>query len=154
MIKTRFPALETDRLTLRAPAPKDTAAFAAVLSAPGVTRFSNWPDEITKAQAGRSMRWMAKLHASGNGCGWIIEERKSNAFVGAIRFNNFDKKWRCGQIGYESHPDFWGRGLMSEAVAAVVVCGHEIFRLNRIEAWTLPGNAASDRVLEKCGFRH
>jgi ribosomal-protein-alanine N-acetyltransferase len=154
MVKRKFPVLETKRLTLRAPAPKDAAAFAAVLSAPGVTRFSNWPDKITKAQAERSMRWMAKVHASGKGCAWIIEDRKSNAFVGAIRFNSFDKKWRSGQIGYESHPDFWGSGLMSEAVAAVVACGHQTFRLNRIEAWTLPGNPASDRVLEKCGFRH
>jgi RimJ/RimL family protein N-acetyltransferase len=86
MIKTKFPALETKRLTLRAPAPKDAAAYAAVLSAPGVTRFSNWPDKITWAQVERSMRWMAKVHASGKGCAWIIEERKSNALVGAIRF--------------------------------------------------------------------
>ena len=42
----------------------------------------------------------------------------------------------------------------SEAVAAVVRCGHEFFALNRIEAWTLPDNPASDRVLEKCGFRY
>jgi ribosomal-protein-alanine N-acetyltransferase len=154
MIKAKFPALQTRRLMLRAPALKDAAACAAVLSAPGVTRFSNWPDEITKAQVERSMRWMAKLHGSGKGCGWIIEERESNVLVGAIRFNSFERKWRYGEIGYESHPDFWGRGLMSEALAAVVACGHQTFRLNRIEAWTLPGNAASDRVLEKSGFRH
>ena len=43
---------------------------------------------------------------------------------------------------------------MTEAVRAVVACGHETFRLNRIDAWTLPGNAASDRVLEKSGFQY
>jgi RimJ/RimL family protein N-acetyltransferase len=36
---------------------------------------------------------------------------------------------------------------------AVVSCSYEIFGLNRIAAWTLPGNGASDRVLEKGGFR-
>jgi ribosomal-protein-alanine N-acetyltransferase len=154
MIKAKFSVLETKRLTLRAPTSKDAAAYAAVLSAPGVTRFSNWPDKIAKAQVERSMRWMSKLHASGKGCAWIIEDRKSGVLAGAIRFNSFERKWRSGEIGYESHPDFWGRGLMSEAVAAVVGCGHEFFRLNRIEAWTLPGNAASDRLLEKSGFRH
>ena len=41
---------------------------------------------------------------------------------------------------------------MSEAVRAVVRCGHSRFDLNRIEAWTVPGNTASDRVLEKAGF--
>jgi ribosomal-protein-alanine N-acetyltransferase len=43
---------------------------------------------------------------------------------------------------------------MTEAVHAVVGCGHQSFALNRIEAWTLPGNAASDRVLKKAGFRY
>jgi len=63
-----------------------------------------------------------------------------------------DRAWRCGEIGYESHPDFWGRGLMTEAVRAVVACAHGRFELNRIEAWTLPSNDASDRVLTKAGF--
>jgi len=149
-----FPALSTTRLTLRAPKPADAAAFRAVLVIPEVTRFSNWPDGPTKAQAERSMRWMAKVYASGKGCAWIIEDRKKGELIGAIRFNHFDKKWRVGEIGYELHPDYWGRGLMSEAVAAVVACGYQSFRLNRIEAWTLPGNGASDRVLEKSGFRY
>ena len=43
---------------------------------------------------------------------------------------------------------------MTEAVRAVTRCGFDHFSLNRIEAWTLPGNAASDRVLEKAGFHY
>jgi [ribosomal protein S5]-alanine N-acetyltransferase len=43
---------------------------------------------------------------------------------------------------------------MTEAVRAVVACGHDHFKLNRMEAWTLPGNDASDRVLLKNGFRY
>jgi ribosomal-protein-alanine N-acetyltransferase len=37
---------------------------------------------------------------------------------------------------------------------AAALGGHQVFGLNRIEAWTLRGNAASDRVLEKAGFRY
>jgi [ribosomal protein S5]-alanine N-acetyltransferase len=150
----KFPLLSTNRLTLRAPTPKDAAAFGALLSIPAVTRFSNWPDAPSKVQSDRYARWMSKLYASGKGCAWIIEVRDSRIPIGAIRFNRFEKKWRSGEIGYELHPDFWGKGLMSEAVAAAMACGHQIFRLNRIEAWTLPGNAASDRVLAKAGFRY
>jgi len=95
---------------------------------------------------------MCKLHPSGKGCAWIIEHSRSRAIVGVIRFNSINKTWRWGEIGYESHPDFWGKGLMTEALRAVVGCGHETFTLNRIEAWTLPGNLASDRVLQKAGF--
>ena len=97
---------------------------------------------------------MANVYASGKGCAWMIEDAVSRRLVGAIRFNHVDKKWRFGEIGYEAHPDFWGHGLMTEALRAVVACGHQVFRLNRIEAWTLPGNGASDRVLEKAGFKY
>jgi ribosomal-protein-alanine N-acetyltransferase len=150
----KFPALSTQRLTLRAATPKDVTAFRAMLSIHDVTRFSNWPDAPTKTQVERSLRWMTKVHGSGKGCAWIIEISGSKALAGAIRFNSFEKKWRCGQIGYELHPEYWGKGLMTEAVRAVVACGHETFRLNRIDAWTMPGNAASDRVLEKSGFQY
>jgi ribosomal-protein-alanine N-acetyltransferase len=150
----KFPAITTGRLNLRAPAPSDAAPFRALLSIAEVTRFSNWPDAPSEAQTARFGRWMSKLHTSRRGCAWVIEDRRSRALVGAIRFNHFDRKWKVGEIGYESHPEFWGRGLMTEAVRAVIACGHQTFGLNRIEAWTLPGNDASDRVLQKAGFRY
>jgi ribosomal-protein-alanine N-acetyltransferase len=150
----KFPRLLTKRLVLRCPTAKDACAFQKLLSIPEVTQFSNWPDQPTQTQSERSIRRMAKLYSSGEGCGWIIEDQKSKSLIGAIRYNSFEKKWKSGELGYELHPDFWGKGLMSEAVAGVVECGHEKFGLNRIEAWTLPGNPSSDRVLEKAGFRH
>jgi ribosomal-protein-alanine N-acetyltransferase len=97
---------------------------------------------------------MAKLFDTEKGCAWIIEAGRDGTSVGAIRINHIDKPWRWGEIGYESHPDFWGRGVMTEAVRAVVASGHRDFRLNRMEAWTLPGNDASDRVLCKAGFAY
>jgi RimJ/RimL family protein N-acetyltransferase len=59
---------------------------------------------------------------------------------------------RWGEIGYECYPEFWARGLMTEAVRAVVARGHGAFNLNRMEAWTLPGNDASDRVTRQDSF--
>lgn len=149
-----FPTLSTQRLLLRAPAAEDVAAFQDILAQPEVTRFSNWPDGGARTVAERAMRWMRKAYPSGAGCAWMIEDLETNRVAGAIRFNWFVKKSKCGEIGYELHPDFWGKGLMTEAANAVAVCGHQFFGLNRIEAWTLPGNPGSDRVLEKAGFRY
>jgi len=149
-----FPVLATERLRLRAPQMDDAAGYGAVLSITEVTRFSNFPDAPTMTTVERMMRFMSKLHASRKGCAWIIEDAASGRLVGAIRFNHFDRRWRVGEVGYESHPDFWGRGLMTEALRVVVDHSHRAFRLNRVEAWTLPANPASDRVLEKAGFRY
>jgi len=149
-----FPSLTTERLRLRAPHMDDAEVFRALLSIPEVTRYSNWPDAPKKPYGERTMQWMSKLHASRSGCAWIIEDGASGALIGAIRFNHFERKWKVGEVGYELHPEFRGRGLMTEALRAVVAVGHQAFGLNRIEAWTLPGNGASDRVLEKAGFRY
>ncbi|WP_348626178.1 GNAT family protein [Rhizobium sp. Pop5] len=132
----------------------DCGELHELISIPEVTRFSNWPDAPKKAQIERVMKWMCSAFAKGKACAWIIEERASGRFLGAIRFNSIDKYAKWAEIGYELHPSFWGKGLMSEAVKAVARCGFDDFSLNRIEAWTLPGNRASDRVLEKAGFRY
>ena len=150
---SNFPALSTRRLTLRAIAPHDAAEFRALMSIPEVTRYANWPEHPTEDQADAWTRNLADLFPGGKGCAWVIEERSSGAFVGAVHFNYFYWEWKVGGIGYEAHPDFWGKGLTTEALRAVVACGHRAFALNRIEAWTLPGNSASDRVLQKAGFQ-
>lgn len=152
--KDGFPLLVTDRLSLREPDIGDCDDFHGLLQIPDVTRFSDWPDAPKRAQTERSMKWMSEAHAKGKGCAWIMEDRISGRFLGAIRFNRIDRHWKGGEIGYEIHPSVWGKGLMTEAVKAVTRCGFDHFSLNRIEAWTLPGNTASDRVLEKAGFRY
>lgn len=152
--KAEFPTLLTDRLRLREPSMDDRDDLHAMISMPEVTRFSNWVDAPSKAQIERSLKWMCKIFPKGTGCSWIIEDRASGQLFGAIRFNSFDRPARCAELGYELHPSAWGKGLMSEAAQAVVRCGFEVFSLNRIEAWTLPGNGASDRVLEKAGFQY
>lgn len=147
-----FPVLATERLKPRAVDFSDANFYYRLLSIAEVTRFSDLPDRATKAQAERFVAWMAKLFDNKKSCAWIIEARRDGTSVGAIRINRIHRPWRWGEIGYESHPDFWGRGVMTEAVRAVVTCGHRGFGLNRMEAWTLPGNDASDRVLTKAGF--
>ncbi|MGO7019376.1 GNAT family N-acetyltransferase [Rhizobium leguminosarum] len=152
--KSGFPLLLTERLKLREPSFSDCGEFHEMLQFPEVTRFSDWPDAPKIAQTERSLKWMCTAYAKGKGCAWAIEDRISGRLLGAIRFNRIDKHSRWAEMGYEIHPSVWGRGMMTEAVNAVTRCGFIDFSLNRIEAWTLPGNVASDRVLEKAGFRY
>jgi [ribosomal protein S5]-alanine N-acetyltransferase len=151
---SRFPALSTRRLKLRAVTPDDTARFHVILSLPEVTRLSSLPDAPSGDESAEFVQQMYGLFPSGTGCAWAIESVTSQDLIGAVRFNYFFPAWKCGEVGYELHPDFWGRGLMTEALHAVAACGHRFFALNRIDAWTLRGNKASDRVLEKSGFQY
>ena len=55
-------------------------------------------------------------------------------------------------FGYWLAEPFWGRGIVTEAVQAVVRHGFNLLPLVRIEASAFASNPASARVLEKCGF--
>src|SRR5690606_11107271 len=56
------------------------------------------------------------------------------------------------EIGYWLGKQYWGRGIMSEAVGAVTRWGFREFGLTRIYALPFANNAASSRVLEKAGY--
>ncbi len=55
-------------------------------------------------------------------------------------------------VGYWLGEEFWGRGIMTEAVTVVTDFCFENFPLRRISAEAFANNPASARVLEKAGF--
>jgi ribosomal-protein-alanine N-acetyltransferase len=55
-------------------------------------------------------------------------------------------------LGYWLGEKFWGRGIVTEAVAALSDFWFENFPLRRISAEVFANNPASARVLEKAGF--
>ncbi len=56
-------------------------------------------------------------------------------------------------FGYRLDEALQGRGYMTQAVNAVVAFAFDTLKLHRIEANIMPRNAASRRVLDKCGFQ-
>jgi len=61
-------------------------------------------------------------------------------------------------IGYDLNPQYWGEGIMTEALFSIITM---IFSksspfgiFNRIQADTIPGNIGSEKVLLKLGFKN
>lgn len=57
------------------------------------------------------------------------------------------------ELGYWLAEDFWGHGIMTEAIKQQVAYGFKTFPINRIFARPFGTNKASQRVLEKGGFK-
>ena len=72
--------------------------------------------------------------------------------IGSIGLWRIDKAHYRGEIGYMLHHDHWGKGIMQEAIAAVIEFGFGPLKLHSIEAHINPANAASAGILEKNGF--
>jgi ribosomal-protein-alanine N-acetyltransferase len=81
----------------------------------------------------------------------IVVDRQA---VGGIGLVFKDDIARCGaEIGYWLGEDFWGRGIVADAVRGLTVWAFENFDLHRIYAGVLEWNPASMRVLEKAGYK-
>jgi len=74
--RASFPALETERLEIRAVTFGDGSFYHELLSISAATRFSDFPDAPSRAQSDRILHWMSKRFSGGKGCAWIIADRE------------------------------------------------------------------------------
>ena len=58
------------------------------------------------------------------------------------------------EVAYGLMPEFWGRGLATELARESVRVGFVDLQLADLVSFTLPTNRASQRVMEKAGFRY
>lgn len=146
-----FPILHTDPLTLVEMGQQHTADLFELYRHEEVTRFYNLLPMQEEAEAQRIVEVHSKRWAEQTGIRWGIALVGSNTIFGTIGYSRYEAQHRA-TIGYSLHPAHWNKGYSTEALKAVVTYGFESLNINRIEAEVMPGNAASNRVLEKLGF--
>ena len=95
---------------------------------------------------------IAKDRTANAGITWGIVLEESGELIGTIGFYRMKKEHFRAEIGYVLASNYWGRGLMSEAIQAVVKYGFDVMGLHSIEADTDPLNVRSMKVLERNGF--
>ncbi|MEU4034115.1 GNAT family protein [Streptomyces collinus] len=90
--------------------------------------------------------------ADGTVMPWVFEA-PDGRIVGATTLSGISRGPFCSSyLGYWVAADQLNKGLASAAVAQVCRIARDTLGLHRIEASTLAGNTASQRVLGKCGF--
>ncbi|GAA1565440.1 hypothetical protein GCM10009804_22650 [Kribbella hippodromi] len=103
--------------------------------------------------AGQLERLVYQLdrYKTGHAVPWVLAE--GSRIVGAITLSDLvPGPFRSASLGYWLAPEVLGRGLATLAVEAVASISDQELKLHRIEASTLTGNVASQRVLERTGF--
>jgi RimJ/RimL family protein N-acetyltransferase len=58
------------------------------------------------------------------------------------------------EIGFHLRPDYWGKGLGTEAAKAVIDYAFTTLKANDLFAEHHPNNIGSMKLLEKLGFHH
>jgi RimJ/RimL family protein N-acetyltransferase len=86
---------------------------------------------------------------------WLLRDRATDETIGR---GGLQTTFATGQDETEAAwtivPERWGEGLATELAEATVEAGLGQLRLASIIAYTTPENRASQRVMEKSGFRY
>ena len=146
--------IETPRLILRPFTMADAEPmFRNWANDPEVCTHMTWPAhenvEVTRELLGR---WTASYEKP-DYYNWAIVIRDSGPEpIGNISAAHIREKTRCAHIGYCMSRAHWGKGVMTEALSAVIGFFFDEVGINRVEAEHDPNNPASGRVMEKSGM--
>ncbi len=146
--------LETERLILRPIEVGDLEALHTIRSTPEIAQFDGWDvsqslEDTRKAlvQAVESREELALVLKQ---TGKMIGTFALQARPWPLYPINADLQGR--EYGFDLNKDYWGRGLMPEAILAMNdYCFREL-RFDFITCGYFSGNTKSARVIEKCGF--
>jgi [ribosomal protein S5]-alanine N-acetyltransferase len=149
---TDFPQLQTKRLVLRELQLTDQEEVYQIFCDQAVTEYYN-VDTFNSIEDSLALleRRMSR-YRKGRGISWAIIRKSDDAFIGCCSYNAWFKQRHVGEIGYELGRPYWNQGYMTEALQAIISFGFSTIKLEQVEAWVMPGNKGSVRVLEKLGF--
>jgi ribosomal-protein-alanine N-acetyltransferase len=148
-----FPALETERLTLRAIQQEDAPEIFAIFSDVEVMRYYDMAPFETPVEAQTLIAVFEGGFADRKYLRWGITLKEGgDTVIGTCGFNDFRPHNASAIIGYDLAQAVWGHGCATEAVSAMLKFGFEQVGLNRIEAMTMLWNVASMRLLDRLGF--
>ncbi len=98
------------------------------------------------------MRFVAERYENAEAVDWGIVYKGNGRFIGGCGIVGWDLENARAEMGYVLSRQYWGQGLMPEAVRAMIAFGFEKMGLNRLEARCITENTASARVMEKAGM--
>ncbi len=158
-----FPVIQTQQLILRALTTKDVPAVFDIFRRDEVTEHYDCYSYLHESQASEQVRkWMASYAAPYpekglKGFRWAIALAESpEKLIGTCGIHRVNAHNKSFDIGYELNPNFWGRGLATQAISSMVnhcFNEHFPFKVNRITAMTDVVSPRSIAVLNKIGFQ-
>ena len=147
--------LETERLILRRFIMNDvTDAYNNWLSDPDVAMYMQWDAHTNIKQ---TQEWIAKYYVGNyeknDYYRWAIALKEDNRVIGSVGFNIEREYDSVADVSYALCKRLWNKGIMSEALTAVIAYALKEVKINRLEAFHAVANPGSGKVLQKAGMK-
>lgn len=134
MTNTALNELKTNKLILRPFKDSDIENVYKGLSDPNIIKYygiSFASLEATEEQ----MRWFANLEKDGTGMWFAVCSFDNSTFYGAGGLNSLAKEHKKAELGFWLLAEFWGQGIMKEAIPLICDFGFNQLGLHRIEGF-------------------
>lgn len=146
--------LTTERLTLRPWRESDLPDFYAYARVDGVGQMAGWvPHRDPEESRMILSHFIEEKH--------VFALEYQGKVIGSLGVEEYREKnypelssLQGREIGYVLSKDYWGQGLMPEAVRAVIQWLFNTVKLDFIIVGHFEWNHQSKRVIEKCGFQY
>jgi [ribosomal protein S5]-alanine N-acetyltransferase len=152
-----IPVLKGPRVFLRLPQMTDYSAWSSLRTA-SRKFLTPWeplwpPDDLSRASYRARMKRYARDVQEDVAYPFFIFIADSGGLCGGLTLSNIRRGVaQTSTLGYWIGESYARKGLMTEAVGALMPFVFDYLGLHRLEAACLPHNAASIRLLKACGF--
>lgn len=140
--------IETKRLYIRAFKKTDGKDIYDFASLPEVGPEAGWlPHKCLEDSEAMACQWAKDPSI------FALCDKTTNRVIGSLSLiQRFDRAVRSRELGYSLNPQFWGQGLMSEAVDVMIDYAFEIFGVEMLTVKHHHLNQRSFSVIKKAGF--
>lgn len=151
----RFPEIRTKRLVLRQPTMKDVEWYHEFFSRPEIVWGGGEAGPRDRRVARKEFKvYLTDLYLKRRGFRWIITLKGDGRPIGSLGYYKWDRSRSYqAEMGYDLAKEHWGKGIMTEAMKAVIDFGFERMELNRIEVYIMPRNRRSVKLVKRLGFK-
>jgi ribosomal-protein-alanine N-acetyltransferase len=148
--------IATARTVLRPLEPRHADELFEYASDPEVAKMMSWNAHVDRTETAEYVERCIADRLRQTDIVWAIEH--DGKAIGTVGFGGIKwtfRAWRIdrAELGYWIGRPFWRQGLVSEVAHAAAAWGFDTLRLHKITIGCIDGNVASQRIIEKLGFR-
>lgn len=145
--------IETERLILRSFAIEDAdSMFNNWASDNDICKYMRWIQHENKEETKKVLSSWIDSYSKKSFYQWAVTLKGNDEPIGSIGLFVVNESDLCGDVGYCIGKKYWGQGIMTEALTAVLEFAFETIGFNRIETYHSVNNPASGRVMQKSGM--
>ncbi len=148
-----LPTLYAPRVRLRAIDREDVDALFEIFSDPDVMRYWSSPPMVHRSEAAHLLTRIEEHFRNRDLFQWGVALTNEDRLIGTCTLAHLNVANRRAELGFALGRAHWRKGLMREALGALLDFGFGEWNFHRIEADVDPRNEPSLRLLEGLGFQ-